>query len=158
MTMMETPRKSAWIPWVFVGAMAVVVAVNAVMVSYALSSFSGLAVPKPYERGVNYNEVLAQQHRQDALGWQVKATVRDRGLEVRVISRDDQPLDGLMLDGELERPVGGAQAVTLSFTPAGDGRYVASLADLPLPGQWDVRARLAQGDAQYLLVERVFVP
>lgn len=157
MTMLDPPRKSAWIPWVFVGAMSVVVAVNAVMVTYALKSWSGLAVEKPYERGVNYNAVLAAQHRQDRLGWAVATAVREGRLEVRVIGTGGIPLEDLTLTGELERPVGRLEPVPLRFENAGNGVYVASLTGVTQPGQWDVRARLERGTDHYLLVERVFV-
>jgi uncharacterized protein YqcC (DUF446 family) len=66
-------RRDAWIPWVFVIAMAIVIAVNAVMVSFALGSWNGLVVDRSYERGLQYNQILAAQRQQDALGWQVQA-------------------------------------------------------------------------------------
>ena len=34
-------RKSNWIPWIFVGGMGVVIAVNAVLITSAISTFTG---------------------------------------------------------------------------------------------------------------------
>jgi nitrogen fixation protein FixH len=158
MTAIETPRKSLWIPWVFVGAMLVVIAVNGVLVTYALKSFSGLAVDKPYERGVQYNQVLAVKAHQDALGWKVETQVRGHVLEIHLTGRDGAPMDRVTVSGELERPLGKLAPVALSFTAVGNGRYVAKLDDVPQHGQWDVNATLLNGDERYLLVERVFVP
>ncbi len=153
----EQPRKSNWIPWVFVGAMLVVIAVNAVMVTYAINSYSGLAVDKPYERGVHYNDVLAAQKGQDALGWRVSVNVEAGQLVMRVQDRDGQPLNHIGITGRLERPVSNDAPLPLGITAVGDGQYVARL-NTPHPGQWDVKAALRHGDDQYLLVQRIMVP
>ncbi len=152
----DHPRKSNWIPWVFVGAMLVVIAVNAVVVTYALKSFSGLAVDKPYERGVRYNDVLAAQKGQDALGWRVSVNVEAGQLVLRIQDRDGQPLDRVGITGRLERPVSNDAPLSLVFTATGEGRFVAPL-NTPHPGQWDVKAALRHGDEQYLLVQRIMV-
>lgn len=155
-------RKSNWIPWVFVGAMGVVVAVNAVMVTYAIKSWSGLAVSKPYERGVAYNEVLQAQHRQDALGWTVKASAEITGADragrvlITVLDRDGRPLQGQVIEAELQRPVEVIDDVNLTFTYAGEGRYVAPVT-FPKLGQWDLRAAIVHDQDTYQVVERLFV-
>lgn len=152
----EQPRKSNWIPWVFVGAMLVVIAVNTVMVTYAISSFSGLAVSKPYEQGVHYNDVLAVQHGQDALGWRPSVSVEGGQLVLRLQDRDGNPLQGVGITGRLERPVSNDAPIPLGFTAMGEGRYVAQL-NVPHPGQWDLKAALRHGAEQYLLVQRIIV-
>lgn len=152
----DHPRKSNWIPWVFVGAMLVVVLVNAVMITYAINSYSGLAVDKPYERGVRYNDVLAAQKGQDALGWRVSVNVEAGQLVLRIQDRDGQPLDRVGITGRLERPVSNDAPLSLVFTATGEGRFVAPL-NTPHPGQWDVKAALRHGDDQYLLVQRIMV-
>lgn len=153
----ETPRRSAWIPWVFVGAMLVVIAVNAAMVTFALKSYSGLAVEKPYERGVHYNDVLAAQRGQDALGWRVSLTVEPGQLVLRLQDRDGQPLDHVGITARLERPVANDAPQPVAFVHAGAGLFVAPLA-VPHPGQWDVKAALRHGDDSYLLVQRIMAP
>jgi len=155
-------RKSSWIPWVFVGAMLVVVVVNAIMVTFAVKTFTGLMVPKPFERGVAYNRVLEAQHRQDALGWTFTATfdVVGEGLDGRLalVARGaaGQPLDGLALEGVLARPVEAMAPVPLYFTAEGNGRYAARV-DVPKPGQWDLKVTARRGDDSYILIERLFL-
>ena len=39
-------RRSLWIPWIFIGSMLVVVAVNAMLIYYAAHTFSGLDTEK----------------------------------------------------------------------------------------------------------------
>lgn len=165
MTMVSKPegtRKSGWIPWVFVGCMLVVVVVNAVMVTMAVRSWSGLVVTKPYERGVQYNKVLDAQQRQDALGWtfvsayEVTGEGYDGRVLVRAVGADGRPLDGLDIQGKLVRPIERMDPVELSFEAVGDGRYVARTS-VPKPGQWELRARIEQGGDAYVLAERLMV-
>ena len=45
------------IPWLFVAGFAIVIAVNTVMIWFAVGSFSGLYASKPRESGLHYNAV-----------------------------------------------------------------------------------------------------
>ena len=45
------PRRSRWIPAVFIGLMLLVVVVNGTMAWLALSSFTGVTTPRAYDRG-----------------------------------------------------------------------------------------------------------
>src|SRR5690606_15078373 len=58
-----------WYPWLFVAALGLVVAVNGVLISYAVGSFSGLDTAQPYERGLDYNATLAAARAQEEMGW-----------------------------------------------------------------------------------------
>lgn len=159
----DSPRKSSWIPWVFVGAMLVVVAVNAVMVTMAVRSWSGLVVEKPYERGIAYNSILGAQARQDALGWTLGATYEVTGdayagrVVLTATDSAGRPLDGLTVTATLTRPVEILEPITLDFTAAGDGRYIARTA-VPKHGQWELRGRLSHGGDTYILTRRLTVP
>ena len=68
--------RSRYIPWLFVAGFALVIAVNATMIWFAVGSFSGLYTPKPRDRGLHYNEVVAEQKARDALGWRMDAQWR----------------------------------------------------------------------------------
>jgi nitrogen fixation protein FixH len=159
----DRPRRSL-IPWIFVGAMAVVVAVNAVMISFAVGSWTGLSVPKPYERGVAYNRVLAAQHRQDALGWRLEAEVAPgagadrpdgaRLITLRAVGPDGAPLPGLGLEARLVRPIEVLPDLPVAFRPAGPGLYVAEVVPAK-PGQWDLRVDAARGGDRFHLVQRL---
>ena len=107
------PRRSAWIPWVFVGGLLLVVAVNAVLVVTAVGSFTGLTTGRSYDRGRAYNHVLAEAARQDALGWTDKVTLSAGVLRVAVRDREGNPVAG-RLEGVLHRPIKGTK---LAFAP-----------------------------------------
>jgi nitrogen fixation protein FixH len=158
-----------WYPWIFVAGMAVVVAVNGVMIYYAVSTFTGLETRGHYEKGLAYNRDLAAARAQAALGWQVDfaatpeapaaagSVERRLRLEVAFRDREGRSLDALEVRALGLRPVqeGLDREMPLAFL--GQGRYGATLA-LPLPGQWEIRVHAFLGEAVYQHVERVLVP
>jgi nitrogen fixation protein FixH len=132
------PRRSGWIPWVFVGGMLLVVAVNGGLIYAAISTFTGVAVSRPYERGRQYNQVLDEAARQAALGWQAQVVLEADALRVDMRDRDGLPLPG-RLDGVLQRPIEGT-TLPLEFAAVGPGVFAAPVR--PKPGQWEARLRL----------------
>ena len=92
---MTPERKSSWIPWIFVGGFAGVVAVNGVLIWLALTTFSGLDREAPYARGIGYNAVLAEARDQAALGWQTEIEAADDRLAISVADSMAAPLTGL---------------------------------------------------------------
>ncbi|GIK98133.1 MAG: membrane protein [Alphaproteobacteria bacterium] len=142
------PRRGRWYPWLFVAAFAVVIAVNGVMVTLAVDSFAGLDTEHPYERGLAYNETLAAERAQDALGWTVAfdavpagaAEGGARTVEVTGAFQDraGAPLTGLSVRALLRRPAAAGHDREVALAPQGPGRYSAT-AELPFPGQWELR-------------------
>ena len=130
------PKRGRWIPWVFVGGMALVVAVNALLVWFSLSTFTGVTVPRAYERGRGYDQVLAEAARQDALGWRGDITLDAGVLRLVMQDRVRQPLHG-RVEGVMLRPLEGVE-VPLGFNATGHGRFAARLEPLRA-GQWEAR-------------------
>lgn len=132
------PRRSRWIPWAFVGAFGVIVAVNAVLVVASVTTFTGVT-GHSYDRGRAYNSVLAEATRQDALGWSARVALESGALAVAVTDREGLPVGG-RIEGVLLRPLEGTQ-LPLDFAAAGPGRFIAH-AGAPAPGQWEARLTL----------------
>jgi nitrogen fixation protein FixH len=149
------PRRSAWIPWVFVGGMLIVVAVNGVLVFSALTTFSGVTTPRAFERGRLYNQVLAEAARQEALGWRVSAELHEGMLRVRATDREGLPL-GVRLSGTLLRPIEGEQHV-LDFAAVAPGLWIAAPPPLR-PGQWEARLRVTRGEDRTDAAIRLLAP
>lgn len=149
------PRRSAWIPWVFVGGLLLVVAVNAVLIVTAISSFTGLTTGHAYDKGRAYNHVLAEAARQDALGWSSHVTLAEGLLRVVVRDRAGNPVAG-RLEGVLRRPIEGTEQPfdAASATP---GEWLAPVA--LRAGQWEARLRLTAADGSHLDIrQRVIAP
>jgi nitrogen fixation protein FixH len=155
MSTVMQPRRSAWIPWVFVGGLLLVVAVNAVLIVTAVGTFTGVTAGKSYDRGRAYNHVLAEAARQDALGWTAEVTLAGGVLRVTARDRAGEPVAG-RLEGVLRRPVEGTE---LPFAPAAaaPGAWQAPVA--LRAGQWEARLRLTAADGGHIDIrQRVIAP
>ncbi len=148
---MTARRGDRWIPWTFIGGMALVVVVNAVMVWLALSTFTGTTIDRAYERGRLYNTVLAEAERQASLGWRLSVLWEPKtgeALEGRFVldatGPDGAALDRLSVEAKMVRPLERPEPIALGFTQVAPGRYVAP-AVLPRPGQWEVRLAAHRG-------------
>ena len=137
-----------FIPWIFAAGMALVVAVNGVLVYFALGTWSGLVVEKPYERGVQYNRLLEAASRQETLGWRFDIALEsiDDGTRVVVQARDaaGQPLRSLKLSATVERPVEKEEHAAVQLHEEQPGRYAATVERLR-PGQWQTRLVAERG-------------
>ena len=149
-------RRSRWIPWLFVGGMGLVFAVNGGMIVAAIHTSSGGAISRPYERGRGYDQVLAAAARQDALGWTAEIVVESGSLLVALRDRDGAPVPAT-LSGLLQRPAERDQ-VALAWQPLGPGLWQAPLAGIRR-GQWHARLMLeGAGGAVFEAQRRILLP
>jgi nitrogen fixation protein FixH len=152
MSPIAAPRRS-WIPWIFVAGMLTVVAVNAVLITAALSSFPGLVVPRPYDRGIAYNDELRRSRGQAALGWSVVPRHDHDRLTVRITTEAGAPIDGLTVRATLSRPLEAGPPITAELLPSAEG-YAAALT-LPKPGQWELRLEASGAAGAYTATWRL---
>lgn len=137
---------------------AVVASVNATFIYFALSTWPGLSSQDAYSDGLNYNEVLDEARRQEALGWHSEVEMDRAGqLTLRLANQAGTPVNGLTVDAVVTRPLGEARELHVALTQALDGSY-RGVADLPAPGQWRVQIAAARGDgARYRMDYDVMV-
>lgn len=135
----------------FFGVMALA---NAALVYYAVSTFSGGDRPDPYRSGLNYNETIAADQRQAALGWQTELTydAPQRRLTLRFVDTAKQPVSGLKLDATLTRAVTDKDDRAVALEEVEAGVYAADLA--LAPGAW-VLSLASRGDTEGDLVFRL---
>ncbi|MFI5002392.1 MAG: FixH family protein [Reyranellales bacterium] len=150
--------RSRYIPWLFVGGFAVVIAVNAIMIWFAVDSFSGLYTANPRDRGVHYNAIVAEQRSRDALGWRVDTVWRpDSGrLELALVDASGRPLTGARASAELVRPVEKQPPLGVELGDLGGGRYAGHV-DLPERGNWDLDIVVERDGERYAVTRRMFL-
>ncbi|MDI3305598.1 MAG: FixH family protein [Acetobacteraceae bacterium] len=147
------PRRGRWIPWVFVGGMALVIAVNGVLIAAAVSTFTGTTVGQAYDRGRTYNHILEEAARQRALGWSAEVAWADGRLTLQARDHTGAPLPAdTTITGILLRPLEGTE-LPLAFQPTGAGTWAAA-ASVPEPGLWEARLTLTRPDGSRLQVQR----
>ena len=150
--------RSRYIPWLFVAGFAVVIGVNAVMITFAVTSFSGLYTPTPRDRGLHYNAIVDQKQTRDALGWRVEASWRPETnrLELHLVDGAGQPLNGIQVRAELVRPVEKRLPLAVTLGGLGDGRF-AGYIDLPERGNWDLDVFVERGPDRFAVTRRLFL-
>lgn len=131
--------------------------INAVMITLALRTHSGLVTDHAYEKGLAYNDTIAKAKAQQALGWKVALTETAGELEVQAVDGAGNPLILDEVSAQLTRPTGQADDNAMAFTADADGAVWRSVRALPANGVWDVRLTLVQGTDRYQHVERVVV-
>jgi len=131
---------------------AVVGGANAILVRAAVSTFGGVETASSYQAGLSYAREADAAQAQDALRWQVKASVHPSAATTRVEidARDAEghALSGLEAIARLERPTDRRADRTIALQEDGSGHFRGTTA--PVAGQWDLVIELARGG------ERVF--
>lgn len=133
-----------------------IIAVDSVFISLAYRTFSGEAAKNPYEAGLLYNRTLAQRRRQAALGW--SATIEEGAGDlvlVRVADRHGRPVEGLTVNGALERPATTRGRRAVRFAAVTPGVYRADAA--PLDGAWDLHVTLRDAGGALFEADRRLV-
>ena len=135
----------------------VTIAVNVLLAVYAIGTFSGEDVSKPYVKGLEYNKTLAARAAAAALGWTAEIGATRDGADmivsVRIAGRDGTPISGLAVEAQLRRPTDAALDRALTLEPVGGGLYRARVEEIAA-GQWDVIARAAADDGRAFEAER----
>jgi nitrogen fixation protein FixH len=118
------------------GFFLTVTAVDAILITKAVSTFSG-DTADAYRKGLAYNQTLEQQADQDRRGWHESRTfdaVTGR-LSVSLTDENQQPLDGLRLQAEIGRATTDVFDRRVALEALGNGTYGADIAGLS-DGAW----------------------
>tara|TARA_R110002051_G_scaffold100274_3_gene170582 strand:+ start:5189 stop:5680 length:492 start_codon:yes stop_codon:yes gene_type:complete len=125
---------------------ALVIAADISFTVLAYRTFPGQVAVRPYEDGLVYNARLERLRVQQQLGWRASAEATPRGVEVRMLDREGNPLTGLVLTGLLQRPATERDRKSVTFTETAPGHYFTETGSIS--GAWDAQfeARDAAGN------------
>lgn len=127
----------------------VVTVVNAVFITKAIESNTGVVTDRPYERGLNYNQVLDKAEQQKALGWKaVTALTEDDVLVYTLHDKEDKPLKGAAVTVQMLRPAQKGEDFSLTLSETSAGRYESKI-NAPLKGAWTAHIAVTYGDVSY---------
>lgn len=155
----QSPPRDLWVPWLIVTGFVLVFLVNGTLIYFAVSSFTGLQTEGHYQRGLDYNEVLADERNQGLLGWSVGIDFQETDggharLSVRAADGAGKPLNDAGVTARLVRPVQAGHDMDVTLAAAGDGLYAAEV-QLPLRGQWDILAQIRHPSGNYSTAKRI---
>jgi nitrogen fixation protein FixH len=105
----------------------------------ATSTYTGVVTENAYEKGLKYNDVIAETEREAKLGWHADISKADGGLRAVLKDKDGQPLTGAKVRLWLVRPVQDGIDQHLNMTETAPGTYF--VAATARPGLWDTELR-----------------
>lgn len=129
---------------------AIVVAVNGVMMTAAITTFGGVETASSYQAGLAFARETSAVRAQEQLGWQIAVrTPSDGGRTpiIEVIARDRTggPLTGLYISGRLSHPLDKRADRVLAWREVAPGVFRADTERAA--GQWDLTVELLQEDS-----------
>ncbi len=157
----DAAGRGSWIPWIFVGGFAVVLAANAIMIYVATTTWTGIAVNRSYDKGLTYNRNLEAAARQAALGWEAALAAEVNAelagtVKVALSDADGAPLREAEVLVAFERPTHEGHDFAVELSPNGAGSYSAPFS-APLPGVWNVRLIATRGADRFVTSERLVI-
>ncbi len=154
-------------PWVlgWIALVTVVLLVNAVMITLAIVTNSGLVEEDYYEKGQDLERnFIKERDARHALGWSFKLDVPEKlvlgqaqTLRFNVVDRRGLAVDDLDVEMQAYRPSDADADFRLTMRAFAPGQYQAR-AVFPLKGVWDVKLKVSQAGESYdLITQRIFV-
>ena len=143
---------------IMVGSFVLVTAVNALMIWYALSSWSGLVSDSAYAEGLGFDRVLAASRAEAALGWKGTIAYDPAGRIVfHLVDSNGEPLSRMGVSLVMLRPTREGFDRSAPLHETMPGQYEVGMRP-PLPGVWDVRVIVAaQGQTRFHAEQRILV-
>lgn len=107
----------------------VVFAVNGTMLALALKTNTGMVANEPYRKGLKYNERIAAEERQQALGWKSEITVDAKAKRIVAVltGPDGAPLTGLRANAKVGLAVTDREDSSATLSETAPGRYEAAV-------------------------------
>jgi len=139
------------VAWYFVAFFGIIALVNAVMVTLAIRTHSGLITDHPYEKGLAYDQVVEADNKQEELGW--KGTIDHKNGALHFILQDNnaQLLQWKKATATISRPTRSGIDLTVELSGA------QTPVKFPVNGIWNVRVDAVVGETPYQQSKRIVV-
>lgn len=132
----------------------VIIAVNMLLMTMALTTDNGLVVKNSYVASQDFNRKLADARAQATLNWTVEIAHANAVTTLTYRDADGQPLSGLHVRARVGRPVTDRDDRQVTLSEGAAGRY--TFAGLMPSGFWDIDAiALDAGGRQFRQIFRL---
>jgi nitrogen fixation protein FixH len=144
---------------ILAGFFGVIFVVNGIFLVSALKTHSGGVEADPYRTGLHYNDRIAVDQRQQAMGWQSDVTLVPGEVSLTLRDAKGAPVTGLTVAATVGRPVTATMDKKLHLVETAPGVYRAAAPGV-VDGNWlvDVEATpTAASDVALKLRKRVWL-
>ncbi len=138
-------------PVIIVALLVAGVGANIGLMVVATHDASFAVEPDYYEKALRWNETMAQEQRNAALGWSVAIDFEGMPrpgqvkLTARIVDRAGHAVEGADVGVAAFHSARARQIITAALQPESSGRYSAAL-PLDRPGLWELRVRVERGE------------
>lgn len=157
--MSATSKKSSAIPrifWYFAAFFAFIATVDAILVTLAVNSQTGMVTDHPYERGLAYNKTIEAANAQQSLGWQMEIKLTPQKLNILWKDKAGKPITTGKVYAVLRRPTQEKLDQQMHLHAKADSWETE--VELSAKGLWEVRAYATSEDGrEYQFSKRVVV-
>jgi nitrogen fixation protein FixH len=159
---MQTRLTGKHVLFILLASFAVVSAVNATFIYFAVRTGPGEERGASYETGLRYNAILSEEKSQEALAWRHQAQIEKASrLRVAISGKGGSPIAGLAVSGSFSRPASTSGERGLAFKEVDAGVYEAELGTID-PGSWVLaftaeKGRRGADTATYRVKERLWL-
>lgn len=137
--------------WYFVAFFGFVAVVNAVMITLAIRTHSGVVTEHPYEKGLAYNHVVEAEQQQEALGWGASLYYKGGMLHFVLHDNKNHEIACEKATAAFTRPT--QQGMDFTVELQGADTPVA----FPAKGLWEVRVDGMHEGVHYQQAKRIVV-
>jgi nitrogen fixation protein FixH len=133
--------------------------VDAVMVTLAVRSQTGVVTDHAYEKGLAYNDTIAAAQAAKESGWQGAVTYERGQLEFQLQDDHKIGITGAMVQASLTRPVHDGEDRTFDLQQAEQsGIYRAQMDPILAPGLWVADITVTTPHKIYHHTQQIVVP
>lgn len=155
MTTSTNPR-DRFIPWYFVAFFVFIALTDAVLVTLAVRTQTGMVTKHPYEKGLAYNKVITAADKQAQLGWKGDITTTPTTKQKINLTFTLRDASGKVI------PADNVSATLTRVTQDGMDftvplKHGAAEITFPLAGLWEVRLYASSNGASYQQSKRIVV-
>lgn len=139
------------IPWYFVMFFVFIALVNAVMVTLAVRTNTGIVTDHPYEKGLAYNQVVEAEKNQQKLGWNGDIKYENGNLYFSLRDKENKSLSPQKTIATITRPTQAGMDFTVELKDR------KSPISFPVKGLWEVRVDATHNNVHYQQSKRIVV-
>lgn len=155
-------KRGSWWPIAVVTILGLTVAANVWLIRVATHDPSFAVEEDYYQRGVHWDDELAQRARNAALGWTLAASIspirEGGGSDLTVALRDSvvAPISGASITVRAMHVARANDAVELRLEPSTPGTYAVHM-PIQRAGLWELRIDVQRGTERFTATERLDV-
>ncbi len=150
-------------PWVIVGMLVVHASIILGTIAVVSARHDLYVEPDYYAKAIDWDNQRAMREMADTMGWTIELAVYDeqvdsgtgrQALEVSIRDRDNQPIDGALVQAEAVHPAHANDRINLVLLGIDDGRYRKPI-EMEVPGFWQVHLAIRYQGIQAMIQREI---